>query len=199
MMQLKKSKHAPHRNIYKGLFFILLLANCCIVFLFFNLSPQKAQELQPSIRPHIDVCFSPKNNCVADIIKQIEKAKKSVWVQGYSFTSKVIANALVSAHKKGVEVFVLLDKSQEHSPHSMLSVLEENNIPVLIDHLPAISHNKIMLIDNHTLLTGSYNWSNAAEKRNAENILFIENDNTLFQKYKQNFLHRKSLSREPSI
>ena len=66
-------------------------------------------------------------------------------------------------------------------------------ISVYLDVRPAIAHNKIILIDDHLIFTGSYNWTKAAESRNAENLLRIEDPN-LFKLYLENFHIRKDLS-----
>ena len=115
----------------------------------------------------------------------------------YAFTSLPIAQALVEAFERGVEVKVLIDKSQLNGKYSQLSFLSQKNIPLFIDPAIGIAHNKTMIIDEKFVLTGSFNWTEAAESRNAENILFIE-DPSLAQTYKENWDKRvrraKSLS-----
>jgi phosphatidylserine/phosphatidylglycerophosphate/cardiolipin synthase-like enzyme len=64
-------------------------------------------------------------------------------------------------------------------------------VPVLIDARHAISHNKVMVIDGETVLTGSFNFTKAAQDRNAENLLSIR-DATLAAQYTQNWeAHRQ--------
>jgi phosphatidylserine/phosphatidylglycerophosphate/cardiolipin synthase-like enzyme len=58
------------------------------------------------------VCFSPRGGCTEAIISQIDKAKSEILVQAYSFTSAPIAKALLNAHKRGIKVEAILDKSQ---------------------------------------------------------------------------------------
>ena len=140
------------------------------------------------------VCFSPKNNCVKLILKEIKEAKSNIWLQGYSFTSKPISEALIRAHHKGIDVKVILDKSQTKSKHSVIKSLLYHNIPIWIDFKPTIAHNKIILIDDSKVLTGSYNWSQAAEYKNAENLILLDSK-FIYEKYKKNFLYRKSLSK----
>lgn len=60
-------------------------------------------------------------------------------------------------------------------------------IPVFIDSRHAIAHNKIILIDGETILTGSFNFSNAAEQSNAENLLILEKKPALYAAYADNF------------
>jgi phosphatidylserine/phosphatidylglycerophosphate/cardiolipin synthase-like enzyme len=84
-------------------------------------------------------------------------------VQAYSFTSAPIANALVDAHKRGVNVQVILDKSQRTEKYSSADFVARAGIPTFIDAKHAIAHNKIMVIDGYEILTGSFNFTKAAE------------------------------------
>jgi phosphatidylserine/phosphatidylglycerophosphate/cardiolipin synthase-like enzyme len=142
----------------------------------------------------VNVCFSPKGNCAQQIISAIFQAKKQILVQAYSFTSVPISQALVDAKNRGIDVEVLLDKSQLRGRNSVLNYLEAQKIPTLIDYVPAIAHNKVMVIDGGTVITGSYNFTAGAEYRNAENLLIIH-DQDLAKKYTSNWLKRQSVSK----
>ena len=96
-------------------------------------------------------------------------------VQAYSFTSAPIAKALVNAFKKGIKVEVILDKSQRGERYTSATFLSNAMIPTYIDSKHAIAHNKIMIIDRETVITGSFNFTKAAEDKNAENLLIIRN------------------------
>jgi phosphatidylserine/phosphatidylglycerophosphate/cardiolipin synthase-like enzyme len=119
------------------------------------------------------VYFSPQGGATDAIVQSLNKARCSVFVQAYSFTSTPIAKALVRAHQHGVKVFVLLDKSQKAYKSSTAKFLVGAGIPVFIDDVHAIAHNKVIIIDNESVITGSFNFSKAAEERNAENLLII--------------------------
>lgn len=140
------------------------------------------------------VCFSPKGHCTDGIVQAIQSAKSSIYVQAYSFTSLPIAQALVEAKKKGVEVQVLLDKSQPSARGSQLPLLVQNDVSVAIDVVPGIAHNKIMIFDGHALLTGSFNFTKAADSRNAENVLLIQ-DAELARIYKAEWDKRAQLAK----
>lgn len=135
-------------------------------------------------------CFTPQEKCLPLILKEIDSAKKRVWLQGYTLTSIPIEKALIQARDKGVDVQVILDKSQATQKHSRANNLRENRIPVYIDGIQAIAHSKIIIADD-TIITGSYNWTNSAEKRNCENVLVIKNEPETLKKYQENFLKRK--------
>ena len=121
----------------------------------------------------VDVYFSPHGGCTEAIIKEIGNAKTDIYVQAYSFTSAPIAKALLSAFKKGVKVEAILDKSQRTAKYSSATFLANVKIPTYIDDKHAIAHNKIIIIDGSTVITGSFNFTKAAEERNAENLLVI--------------------------
>jgi phosphatidylserine/phosphatidylglycerophosphate/cardiolipin synthase-like enzyme len=132
------------------------------------------------------VYFSPKGGCTEAIIKELDRSKTSVLVQAYSFTSAPIAKALLNAHKRGVKVEVILDKSQRTQKYSSADFLANSGIPTKIDAVHAIAHNKVMVIDGETVITGSFNFTRAAEEKNAENLLVIR-DKALAAKYIENW------------
>lgn len=107
-------------------------------------------------------------------------------VQAYSFTSAPIAKAVVDAHKRGVQVKVILDKSQRTEKYSSADFVAYAGIPVSIDAKHKIAHNKVMIIDGSTVITGSFNFTKSAEEGNAENLLIIY-DPDLAVKYTENW------------
>jgi phosphatidylserine/phosphatidylglycerophosphate/cardiolipin synthase-like enzyme len=136
--------------------------------------------------PSLEVYFSPHGGFTDAIIRELNKAKSTVQVQAYSFTSAPIAKALLNAHKRGIEVEVILDKSQRTDQYSSATFLFNVGIPVKIDAQHAIAHNKVMVIDGETVITGSFNFTKAAEESNAENLLVIY-DRKLAEKYTKNW------------
>lgn len=140
------------------------------------------------------VCFTPGDNCTGLIVKTVNQAKKSIYVQAYSFTSAPIAEALTTAKRRGVDVNVVLDKSQvKDNKYSSARYLINQHIPVWVDYKPAIAHNKVMIIDHEIVITGSFNFTKAAQFKNAENVLIINNEN-LAEKYYANWLKRQQVS-----
>ena len=142
-----------------------------------------------------EVRFSPKGGCTEAVVDALRGAKTSVLVQAYSFTSAPIAAALVDAHRRGVRVEVILDKSQRTEKYSSADFVVHAGIPTRIDDRHAIAHNKVMVIDGTTVLTGSFNFTKAAEEHNAENLLVIR-DAALAEKYAANW-HEHERHSEP--
>lgn len=120
------------------------------------------------------VYFSPKGGAAEAIIREIDKSKSEILVQAYSFTSLPIAKAMLSAHKRRVNVQTIMDKIQRGEKYTSANFLANVGIPTFIDDKHTIAHNKIIIIDRGTVITGSYNFSKSAEKGNAENLLIIK-------------------------
>lgn len=140
------------------------------------------------------VCFTPGGNCKQQIIDALDGAVANVWVQAYSFTSRPIARALVDAEERGVHVAIIVDKDMLTHQASMLWGFAHAGIPVWVDNQVAIAHNKVMIIDQTRVITGSYNFTYSAQERNAENLLIID-DGGLAKKYLQNWQQRQAVSR----
>jgi phosphatidylserine/phosphatidylglycerophosphate/cardiolipin synthase-like enzyme len=125
------------------------------------------------------------------IVKAIRDAKSNILVQAYSFTSAPIAKALLDAYKRGVQVQVTLDKSQRTEPYPSADFLANQGVPTMIDANPTISHNKIIVIDGETVITGSFTFTKAVQGKDAENVLIIR-DKALGDQYTRNWeAHRQ--------
>jgi phosphatidylserine/phosphatidylglycerophosphate/cardiolipin synthase-like enzyme len=125
------------------------------------------------VPPQVAVYFAPGGEPTQAIVNALHQAKQAVLVQAYSFTSAPIAKALVEAHKRGVRTQVILDSSQQTEKYSEADFLAHAGIRCLIDGEHAIAHNKVMVIDGVTVITGSFNFTKAAEEKNAENVVII--------------------------
>lgn len=173
-----------------ALLLLSLLGGGCDV-----IAPHPAQGAS---RPAWQVCFSPNGGCTQLVVDTLDAAKSLVSVQAYSFTSTPIAAALIKAHRRGVRVSVILDKSQRTEHDSLAWYLAQAGVPVRIDAVHAIAHNKVMIVDGDTVLTGSFNFTRAAETRNAENLLVLR-DRVLAARYQANWdahaAHAESFTR----
>lgn len=143
----------------------------------------------PDARPipltgQVEIGFSPKGGAEALVIRAIDSAQKEILVAAYSFTSKPVAQALLSAHKRGVQVRAVLDKSQRSERYSAATFLANQGISVRIDEKHAIQHNKYLVIDGHSVELGSFNYSRAAAERNAENVMVIWNQPEVARQYR---------------
>jgi phosphatidylserine/phosphatidylglycerophosphate/cardiolipin synthase-like enzyme len=156
------------------------------------------QQAQAADCPKLNVCFTPGGQCGQTIEREIAKAKESILVQAYSFTSSYIAKALVAADKRGVKVSVIIDRSwfvgHDHLSWAM-AYLYHHNIPISIDYRATIAHNKIIIIDKQTVLTGSYNFTVSADKTNVENLVTIASP-AIAARYTENWLKREEIAKK---
>jgi phosphatidylserine/phosphatidylglycerophosphate/cardiolipin synthase-like enzyme len=151
-------------------------------------APAPSATTMPST---VTVCFTPWDNCTDAIVQSLGNAKRTILVQAYSFTSATLAKALLDAHKRGVQVQVFLDKSQRTDKYSSADFLANQGVPTMIDTNHAISHNKVIVIDGEVVITGSFDFTKAAQEKNAENLLIIH-DPALATQYTQNWeTHRQ--------
>jgi phosphatidylserine/phosphatidylglycerophosphate/cardiolipin synthase-like enzyme len=134
----------------------------------------------------IAVYFAPDGGANAAVIREIEQAKQTIDVQAFLITSKRIVDALEAARARGVKVRIVLDKSNLGGQYTAVAFFSTSRIPVWRDAHHKGVHDKIMLIDGNTVITGSYNFTDEAEV-NAENMLVIRNKPKLFEAYRAHF------------
>jgi len=123
--------------------------------------------------------FCPQEDCENRVIVAINNAEYSIDAAIYSFTSKNIASALIEAQKRGVSpgaIRIVIDSLQSKSKYSMDEFLNENNIETRI--MPSTMHHKFVVIDDSLVITGSYNWTENANSKNNENLVFIQSKDT---------------------
>ncbi len=111
-------------------------------------------------------------------MRTIDAARLQVLVQAFSFTHRDIADALVRAHRRGLDVQVITDRDQtELFESAAIQRLVEAGLNVFTDADHLSAHNKVIIIDHNaerpTLVTGSFNFTFAAQVRNAENVLVL--------------------------
>ena len=132
-----------------------------------------------------EVYFSPNGGAEAALVKEINAAKFDLHVMTYQLTNKAISEAIIDAWKRGVTVKVIVDRSQRNAAKGdqyCCAAKVAQVMPVLLDAKHLIHHNKVVIIDKATVVTGSFNFSNAAEHANAENMLVLR-DPELAGKY----------------
>lgn len=147
---------------------------------------ERAHVLQRRQDASISVYFSPRGRCTDAVVTEVAAAKSTIFVQAYSFTSAPIAKALIDSHRRGVDVRVILDKGQRSDKYSSADFFAHAGIPTMIDARHAIAHNKVMIVDGKVVITGSFNFTEAAEQRNAENLLVIR-DKLIADEYTTNW------------
>lgn len=161
-------------------------------------APALASEpLTLSAQGQVQVAFTPGDDGGALIVDAIAKAKRQILVQTFSFTHEKITEALVAAKRRGVDVQVLADPAQaEQVKTSRIDQLAKGGVPVYMDGQHASAHNKVMVIDAGqaaaTVITGSFNFTHAAQYRNAENVLLLRGNPLLADAYAANWRRHRT-------
>lgn len=146
----------------------------------------------------ITLFFSPKGKTIDSILTELRKAKKTIKFMTFSLTDKDIYQTVLDKSKSGVKVEGIFDGCML-SKYSLYQGFVSNKIPVYIDGNQAILHNKVFIIDDHIIITGSYNFSKNAEQNNNENTLIIDSRrlaqyyNDEYSKLKSSSLNNKNL------
>jgi phosphatidylserine/phosphatidylglycerophosphate/cardiolipin synthase-like enzyme len=155
---------------------------------------QAAESASPSMKMQdaVQAAFAPWDNVEDLLIEAIAGAQRQILVQAYLLTSKKIGNALIAAHRRGVDVRVLVDAEQLVKAGSMMATaLAAAGIAVWIETKYQNAHNKVIVIDanspNAAVITGSYNFTWTAQRKNAENILIIRRNPALTERYALNW------------
>lgn len=143
----------------------------------------------------VSVAFSPRGQGQQLVVDAIGEAKTQVLVQAYGFSNTAILKALTDAKARGVDVEVVLDKSNDKGKYSGATYVANAGIPVWIDYEPSIAHNKVMVIDSRNVVTGSFNFTAAAQEHNAENVLLLKGVPELAAVYAKDWAWRKAKSR----
>jgi phosphatidylserine/phosphatidylglycerophosphate/cardiolipin synthase-like enzyme len=134
-----------------------------------------------------EVIFSPSMQAELAIIRFIQDAQTSVHVAAYAFTSRPIAQALLDAGARGLDVRVVVDKGQAYGRYSAAPFLANQAVSVRVDGEYQLQHQKVVIVDGISVETGSYNFTASARDRNSENVIIIRNAPDLAARYEENW------------
>ena len=123
----------------------------------------------------IENYFCPEDNCQQHTLEELKKAKQSIKFMTYSFTDDKIGGLLITEYEKGIAVIGVFEKSQ-NSQWSEYSKLKDAGLNVMIDGNKGLMHHKVFIIDNSTVITGSYNPTQNGNENNDENIVIIHDE-----------------------
>ena len=143
-----------------------------------------------------DVYFTPEDDFRSEIVDLIDNAVSNINVMIFTFTDQEIADALIRAENRGVKVRTIMETYQASSQWSVYNSIK-NEFDVVLDKNPDTFHYKTMIIDNEIIITGSFNFTNAAQEKNDENALVIhsskiaESYNNEFEKLYKNYTENK--------
>jgi phosphatidylserine/phosphatidylglycerophosphate/cardiolipin synthase-like enzyme len=167
----------------------------------FALAHAEQAAVRVPMQGSLRLAFTPEHDADVLIARAVRAAQKQVLVQAFSFTNKLIGRALVDAHRRGVQVVVLADRGQfERGNAFVVADLKSAGIKVLLDGAHEAAHNKVMIIDNgleeNVVVTGSFNFTRAAQRDNAENVLIFTGNAALAKAYADNWAHHRAHAAE---
>ncbi|MDP3734572.1 MAG: phospholipase D-like domain-containing protein [Nanoarchaeota archaeon] len=117
--------------------------------------------------------FCPEDRCAERVKEELKKAQKSIYFMAFSFTHEGIANIILLKHLDGIAVHGVMEARQV-TKDSQFARLQYQEIDVIKDKNKQNMHHKVFVIDNETVITGSFNPTNGGDRRNDENILIIK-------------------------
>jgi phosphatidylserine/phosphatidylglycerophosphate/cardiolipin synthase-like enzyme len=137
----------------------------------------------------VEYAFSPREGAEGLVLKVIRSSRHDIRMLAYALTSAPVVEALVAAKKRGVDIAVVADYkenvSADHSgkARAALSALANAGIAVRTIDVYAIHHDKVLVVDGATVQTGSFNYTQAAQKSNSENVMVLWNNPQLAKGY----------------
>lgn len=157
---------------------------------FFGVLPVAAGPLPAT--GSVEALFTPWDDAEGAVLGVIAGARQAIYVQAYLLTSRNLANGLLAARQRGVQVEVLADAEMtEKGESSLIPYLAAAGVPVRLETRYSAAHNKVLLADpegpHPAVVTGSYNFTWAAQARNAENVLILRDQPALAGRYLANW------------
>jgi len=177
----------------------LVRLRACALLLAALAAPAMAPAKPPVDLARVEVAFTPGDDVAGLIARRITLGRESVQVQAYLFTDRTIARALLAALRRGVAVEVIGDAAQHESGGlPWLEPLQRAGARVYLESGHAASHNKIVIVDARTdraaVITGSYNFTQAAQSKNAENVVVLSGNRRITDRFADNFEYHRSQS-----
>ncbi len=118
--------------------------------------------------------FSPEDRVMEKIIARVKTAAQSIDFMAYSFTDDDLANAITARAQAGVRVRGVFENTGSETRFSEFGRMKTAGLDVWQDGNPYLMHHKVFIVDNRTVICGSFNFSKNAEEANDENVLIID-------------------------
>ncbi|WP_435017217.1 phospholipase D-like domain-containing protein [Tundrisphaera sp. TA3] len=128
----------------------------------------------PTTIPRAEAYFSPGDDCPRAILRLLDQARSTVDACVFTITDDRLADGLIAAARRGLEVRVITDDAKADDLGSDASRLNRSGIDLRIDRSPFHMHHKFAIVDRSILLTGSYNWTRGAANDNEENLIISD-------------------------
>lgn len=147
----------------------------------------------------IQIIFTPEDSALEKVIIPVVKsATRSIRFLAFSFTDYPLADAMSQRAAEGVDVAGVFEQVGSETDAAELKTLFCRNVPVRQDGNPGFLHDKLIVVDEHIVITGSLNYSTNAEVNNDENVIIIDNAE-IARLYLQEFDRVWALASDPEI
>jgi hypothetical protein len=140
--------------------------------------------------------FCPEDKCSAQVLRELGSANVSIDFLLYDLTDTNIAQLLIDKFKSGIRVQGIMEGSRVNMKYSAYKNLVAAGIPISTDGEKGLLHHKVFIIDNTTVITGSYNPTKNADTGNDENLLILSHPD-IAQKFLQEY--RRALNASQSV
>lgn len=169
------------------------------MFIYKKFGRQSIQNMRNRIvrigNKYVKTFFAPEDDVPGAIINEIMKANKEIKFLSYSFTHSKISEAILKKKKEGLKVSGIFEYTGSNTLYSEYKNLLNEGVTLYryksIDSSKSFMHHKVIIIDNKTVITGSFNFTQNASNDNDENILIISSSETA-ERYNQEFERVKS-------
>lgn len=139
-------------------------------------SPSTANQQSLTVNgTPIQIYFSPEDDVLNRIIAKVAGAQSNIRFLAFSFTDYPLAKAMIDRAAAGVDVAGVYEKTGSETEGAEMRTFFCAHVPVRQDGNPRFLHDKIIIIDNHLVISGSFNFSSNATDNNDENVIMIDN------------------------
>jgi len=145
----------------------------------------------------LQVYFSAEDDVMTRIIPYVRGAQSSIRFFAFSFTDQPLAQAMIDRAGTGVDVAGVFEKVGSETESSQLRTLYCAKLPARQDGNPRFLHDKVIVVDNRYVITGSFNFSANATESNDENVIIIDNPE-IASLYMQEFERIWNIATEPN-
>ena len=123
----------------------------------------------------IENYFASEDDTIGNIVRTVNNAQRSVYFLAFSFTQDDIGRAMIDKQKAGLTVGGVFETTGSQVPTSEYGKMKAAGLDVYTDGNPWVMHHKVIIIDDHLTVFGSFNFSDNAAKSNDENLLIVDN------------------------
>lgn len=139
----------------------------------------KSLDNSEPLNSQCEVHFSPGAECASALINLIRSAKRTLDICVFTISDNNISDEIIAANKRGVKIRIITDNDKTLDQGSDIDMLAEAGVPVRIDQTRHHMHHKFAVRDNKQLATGSFNWTRSASKYNHENLVIMDDQETV--------------------